>query len=627
MNNNLIITGNKQRNKYVYFRIHTVKSDFYDIVLNCSVLRGNDIKFFCKNDKNDFLFEQIIKEQIQLNKTIMTHDIDKYIDIGFITNNKMATINVHLFKLLYKNISILNKKHIFKQDIEIKKYENNIFDNVGNAYITDNLFNKMNVYQTYGKLKKKVHEKLQLKYNLTNYIDKNSPVLVLKLKTNKSAKELLEHKGRIIILWNEKNIDLEIYNIIKNKKDIVNMVTLYKTQKMLNNMCIDNNKIMLDIFSMIKKPLAQKMNKCIVVTSTQYPSYGGAATNSYWLIKYLRNIYTDVYGIFFENSAVDVDPNKFGKIYKLPVFNDRNLIHNKEIVNQINKIKNIIKKPDIILAKNFVAPLLSKKIFAETKIVYLVSGIIYSNIFAFKGYKANDLNTNPELCNELMKDEKIIKIGQGENLAIETSDHIVINSKLCYDIFLNLYKKYEDKIYKHPIDTTLCLNETFNSNTCVKTYDLLLVSSCIKRPEKNNLYIAQLFCYPLFERIKKIIIGENSDMFKIFKNTEVLPLQKQDELMKYMQKSKILLCPSLFDANPNVVREALINGCVPLISNNIGFHELFPDYLVCKSFCHEEWANKIKYILDNYDSVKNVKIDFDQNKKIDDFLLDALKNN
>ena len=75
-----------------------------------------------------------------------------------------------------------------------------------------------------------------------------------------------------------------------------------------------------------------------------------------------------------------------------------------------------------------------------------------------------------------------------------------------------------------------------------------------------------------------------------------------------MSKCKILLFPSLADANSNTVREAYFCKCLPLITENVGYHELFPDFLICKNYEESEWSCLTEYVLDNYDSLKNTKI-------------------
>ena len=69
---------------------------------------------------------------------------------------------------------------------------------------------------------------------------------------------------------------------------------------------------------------------------------------------------------------------------------------------------------------------------------------------------------------------------------------------------------------------------------------------------------------------------------------------KSKKCINYMNKCKILLFSSLFDANSNTVREAYYNKCLPLITNNIDFLNYFR-FLVCKSYNKNEWI--IKYYI------------------------------
>ena len=62
--------------------------------------------------------------------------------------------------------------------------------------------------------------------------------------------------------------------------------------------------------------------------------------------------------------------------------------------------------------------------------------------------------------------------------------------------------------------------------------------------------------------------------------------------VEYMSKSKVLLFPSLFDANSNTIKTIYY---VLLITKNIGFMK-FSCFLICKSYTRE-WSNKLLYIL------------------------------
>ena len=88
-----------------------------------------------------------------------------------------------------------------------------------------------------------------------------------------------------------------------------------------------------------------------------------------------------------------------------------------------------------------------------------------------------------------------------------------------------------------------------------------------------------------------------------------------------MSKSKLLLHPAVYESNSNTIREAYYHKCLPMITRNVGYNELFPDYLICNDFSVNEWVNKVKYILDNYDNVKNTSINFNEKLDINKLLL------
>ena len=67
--------------------------------------------------------------------------------------------------------------------------------------------------------------------------------------------------------------------------------------------------------------MIQPKKHVIIVSSTQYPGYGGAATNAYAIIKYLRKVGYNVAGIFFHNK-LDVSAKMsvlYGKFFVILV--------------------------------------------------------------------------------------------------------------------------------------------------------------------------------------------------------------------------------------------------------------------------------------------------------------------
>ena len=169
-------------------------------------------------------------------------------------------------------------------------------------------------------------------------------------------------------------------------------------------------------------------------------------------------------------------------------------------------------------------------------------------------------------------------------------------------LFKKIYSNYLIKINNNPIDTSSINDINYNNST--KEYDIIICCSNLKRIEKNNSFLINILKNPIFDKYKKCIIGENNNDFLSIPNSICLGLVEQKKSIEYLSKSKLLLFPSLFDANSNTVREAVHTNCFPLITHNIGFSELFPDYLICNTYTETEWTNKILYILENYNKLK-----------------------
>ena len=102
--------------------------------------------------------------------------------------------------------------------------------------------------------------------------------------------------------------------------------------------------------------------------------------------------------------------------------------------------------------------------------------------------------------------------------------------------------------------------------------------------------------------------------------SRILPLQSHENAIKYMSKSKLLLHPALNESNSNAVREAYYHKCLPLITRNVGYYELFPTYLICDNYTTDEWISKVEYIIKNYDKVKNTVINFNTDLDISKLL-------
>jgi hypothetical protein len=355
----------------------------------------------------------------------------------------------------------------------------------------------------------------------------------------------------------------------------------------------------------------------VLVSSTQYPSYGGAATNAYNIIRYLQNKNKDgggnkkICGLFIndvtDNTVINPDnlENICGVSYKN--YSDQKIFY--------YLYKEYGSCPDIAFCKNCMAPKIIKKIFPNAAIIFLVSGIM-----GFSGIECG--------ANEI-KDYSLIQKRQ-EKEAILASEIVLCNSQLTLDYYQKIYKGVIEKrnnLAMEPLDTTKYNTIHFKDvePKAPKRIDIIIVASNVNRKVKNLKFIMELLAYSEKLRKYKItVIGNNSvGMFSGFEGVEILPLQKQEEVDAYLAKSKVILIPSLFDSNSNTFREAVMLGVIPIISVNVAHPRDYPGYFIINNYNHEEWEKKIIYTLDNFNKLSknyDLKKCFENNDRIEAFL-------
>jgi hypothetical protein len=456
-----------------------------------------------------------------------------------------------------------------------------------------------------------------------NFINKKIPEI------NKECKNIcfiIDKKEDIIYLENylkfykkyfpQKNIKIfaNPMLVIKNAIDIKSFVAEentkiffsqdYPIDLYLNNILFTNN---------IEIQIINKLH--VLVASTQYTSYGGAATNAYNIIKYLQtkkeNYFTS--GLFINDviSKDVINPNNLDNICGISYsnYNDKNIYY--------YLYKQYKSSPDIAFCKNCMAPKIIKKIFPNTAIIFLVSGIM--------GFSEIDCGANE------IKDYSLMQKRQ-EKDSILISNIIVCNSQLTLDYYRKIYKDTIEKknnLALQPFDSTkyntIHFSNEYKNKTTNKNIDIIVVASNVNRTVKNIGFIQKLLASSTKLRNYKImIIGNNTNtMFANIPNIEILPLQKQEEVDAYLGKSKVIIIPSLFDSNSNTFREAIMLNVIPIISINVAHPKDYPSYFVIDNYKWEEWETKIIYTLNNFNKLgKNhdLKKYFENNDQIETYL-------
>ena len=411
---------------------------------------------------------------------------------------------------------------------------------------------------------------------------------------NKNNKNIIKNIKEFLELFDfnfdfYKKIILEKKNItLNNNKEII----LHFTKNILKYNFNINNTPKLNITK----------HKKILVICENYPGYGGAATNTYNLIKNLKKNGYFVVGIFLNNNTdyqiADVDPDKIGFIFNVQfmIFNNNNML---------NKLRKVIldffkSKPDLILNRMVISPILGYYLFNKINSIYYVTGM--SQSFPMLNFSKFKLDNIEHKVNRVF-DNDIKNLNFYELKSIKYSTRIIFNSVTIKKIF-NAFYRFTNYKYGDKIVNSIFFNLNNDVTIDEKEYDIILCCSNFLRPEKNNLFILDLLKNN-FVDYKKIIVGNESHIFSNIKNTKCINLASNKEVLSYFKKSKILLFPSLNDSNPSTIIEAFQNKCLPIMSNYVGTHDLFPDILVCDSLEKKKWIRKIFDILNDYENIFN----------------------
>ena len=322
----------------------------------------------------------------------------------------------------------------------------------------------------------------------------------------------------------------------------------------------------------------------IIVASTQYPFYGGAATNTYALIKFFRSYGYKTAGLFITDERNPLNPDNLEGIFSILTY--------KATVSALAMYVNryLGGNPNVMLGKNYHAPITLKRMFPVEASRYLVAGCPQMTELAKQGISVQ----------KCLKENKSL-LHTEESKCIKISNIIIPNNPIGHKILMINYNK-DRRIYQ-PVDTSFAMNNYNIEKKPFKdrTYDIIFICSRADRDVKNAKLAVKLMSDPLFKNKKKIVVGNVGDCFKSVDNITVTGFIKDsNEILNLLNDTKALICTSYYDASPNVVKEAVICGCNVLLSKNCGWYEKYPKEFVCEDVYEiEEWKNKLNYLINN----------------------------
>ncbi len=204
-----------------------------------------------------------------------------------------------------------------------------------------------------------------------------------------------------------------------------------------------------------------------------------------------------------------------------------------------------------------------------------------------------------------------------EKQTIKLSDKIIFHSDAVQSFFPLLFPEAKEKGYKEVIWTSniLTLNrerDPWNQ----RSIDLLFVASNWNRGDKNGNYMREICAK--YESSTRAVVGQNPGL--VFPDIKLYQDLPREKVMQLMTKSKVLIVPSLFDASPNIVPEAIGCGCNIVTSQNVRNYFLCNPILVIEKLDWNQFNDKIDLALKSFYPSPPINRD-----KIYTQMLDAIK--
>ena len=444
-------------------------------------------------DKTNFNHNMLIR--IIKNIKIETH--------FSISKNLYSRLNDLGFNPINININLVDKK-IFKP---ITKYGNKIYIYNGNCYGREYVYGK----EIYEEVMRRLPE---FDFILSNEINKeyyempdvySQCFIGLRLTKNDGNANTVQE-------MNSMNIPI-IHNGDENNSLSWETVDDVELQIRYRNIELFNKSI--------------EKYKNILFVCSDYPGYGGAATNTFKLYKYYSSLGKNVNCIFYSNDKNDLFDNQSN------IF----LIKKSELYGKLLDFN-----PDLVILRNYIDDLTILKHF-KCPIYFLIPGIFEPHLDKYY----NEIETKDEM-------DKYI-----HNNILDTIRYC--SKSFCAsghtkNILMDFYNLDVNILYFNYINYTnffIKKDEKFES----RQYEYGVIVSNFDRKVKN---IDNIINKLKLTNKKTILIGKNS--YKYGNNKiRTIGLINNRFLDKYYKKIKYIVQDSFYESCSNVYVEARYNGC------------------------------------------------------------------
>lgn len=349
-----------------------------------------------------------------------------------------------------------------------------------------------------------------------------------------------------------------------------------------------------------------RSNKKILIGCYEVPGYGGASTVAYRLFEDIRRE--------FDVSFVNLVGNDIAPylqiMYGAAVGNPRQLpnVHNVVLErapfypsSAHSNLTRLIETldPDIIVGIDFIATLLLKTSAPHKRILFITAGCDQAK----QELLAGNIRSVTELLHRIEQERSSKKFrlpprvrSPREAQAVACADLILVHSEMNRAVYEYFFPAHAVKLFPE----TLWLAEwtcqdaapylSHRKAFAERAIDVLFIASGWSRPEKNWALARELILRHPALNIH--VVGEISE--KVGRATYHGLLTDRAVLFALMGNTRLVVSPSLLDAAPGVLFEAVMLGCNVVASKNCGNWQLCHPALLAPLLRVKEFSERIQ---------------------------------
>jgi hypothetical protein len=263
----------------------------------------------------------------------------------------------------------------------------------------------------------------------------------------------------------------------------------------------------------------------ILYVCTQRPGYGGASTEAYETIKWLRKLGHRVRGVFVDPDPTLCDPDGIGNIIAGPDMANQSLLRGEF---------------DVAVGKNWAAAYMIRGLPVPK--VYVTSGI---------GFMAQE---------PFAPSVGMFASGSADVMGFSSATRVVSHSTLDMDIYRRFMPgPLAAKLVPEVVRTSVLaarLPDGPVKPLGERRWDICMAASTWDRPTKGGV-VAKAIC-GLFKSSRRIVVcGEKFAVTGV----DWYGLVPHRKMLSIMADSRVVAIPSMYDSSPNVYVEAVHAGC------------------------------------------------------------------